>query len=176
MNDYHYIVLRILYFQIRINHDRQWVITQAREGKFTNNDMEQQLATLTLQEISYKRDLAALGQTININALNNWEAKFEEYLADLQSGVVELKEAAPQTDEERHRVFLLRKQVVDTLVEEVKINRNRELNVVIRLDLLKILDQDAGLENLSPAAYSRRGETCTRIHDICHSGLIRLQL
>ena len=161
MNDYHYIVLRILYFQIRINHDRQWVITQAREGKFTNNDMEQQLATLTLQEISYKRDLAALGQTININALNNWEAKFEEYLADLQSGVVELKEAAPQTDEERHRVFLLRKQVVDTLVEEVKINRNRELNVVIRLDLLKILDQDAGLENLSPAAYSKRGETYT---------------
>jgi hypothetical protein len=143
----------------RINHNRLWVITQAREGKFTNNDMEQQLATLTLQEISYKRDLSALSQTININVLNNWEAKFEEYLADLQSGVVELKEAAPQNREERHRVFLLRKQVVDTLVEEVKINRNRELNVVIRLDLLKILDQDAGFENLSPAAYSRRGET-----------------
>jgi hypothetical protein len=43
-------------------------------GKFTNNDMEQQLATLTLQEISYKRDLSALGQTININVLDNWEA------------------------------------------------------------------------------------------------------
>ena len=142
----------------RINHNRQWVITQAREGRFTNNDMEQQLATLTLQEISYKRDLSALGQTININALNNWEEKFEEYLADLQVGVVELKEAAPQTEEERHRVFLLKKKVVDTLVEEVTINRNRELNVVIRLDLQKILDQDAGLENLSPAAYSRRGE------------------
>lgn len=147
----------------RINHDRQWVITQAREGKFTNNDMEQQLATLTLQEISYKRDLSALGQTININALNNWEAKFEEYLGDLQAGVVELKESAPQNEEERHRLFLLRKQVVDTLVEEVKINRNRELNVVIRLDLLKILDQDAGLENLTPAAYSRRAETYSRI-------------
>ena len=145
----------------RINHNRQWVITQAREGRFTNNDMEQQLATLTLQEISYKRDLSALGQTININALNNWEEKFEEYLADLQVGVVELKEAAPQTEEERHRVFLLKKKVVDTLVEEVTINRNRELNVVIRLDLQKILDQDAGLENLSPAAYSRRGEIYT---------------
>jgi len=146
----------------RINHHRQWAITQAREGRFTTNDMEQQLATLTLQEISYKRDLSALGQTININALNNWEAKFEEYLADLQSGVVELKEAAPQTDEERHRLFLLKKQVVDTLVEEVKIDRNRKLNVVIHLDLLKILDQDAGLENISPAAYSRRGEIYTR--------------
>jgi hypothetical protein len=146
----------------RINHGRQWVITQAREGKFTNNDMEQQLATLALQEISYKRDLSALGQTININALNNWEEKFEEYLADLQAGVVELKEAAPQNEEEQHRLFLLKKQVLDTLVEEVKINKNRELNVVIRLDLLKILDQDSGLENLKPAAYSRRGETYTR--------------
>jgi len=150
----------------RINHNRQWVITQAREGRFTNNDMEQQLATLTLQEISYKRDLSALGQTININALNNWEEKFEEYLADLQVGVVELKEAAPQTEEERHRVFLLKKKVVDTLVEEVTINRNRELNVVIRLDLQKILDQDADLENLSAAAYSRRGEIYTHTRSI----------
>lgn len=85
----------------------------------------------------------------------------QEYLADLQSGIVELIEAAPQSEEEQHRLFLLKKQVVDTLVEEVTINRNRELNVVIRLDLLKILDQDDGLENLSPAAYSRRGETYT---------------
>ncbi len=76
----------------------------------------------------------------------------------------------------RHTILLLKKQVVDTLVEEVKINRNREVNVVIRLDLQKILDQDAGSENISYAAYSRRAEIYTRIHDICHSGQIRLQL
>ena len=81
------------------------MITLARQGKFTNNDMEQQLATLTLQEISYKRDLSALGQTININALDNWEAKFEEYLADLQAGVEALKDVAPQNEEERHNFF-----------------------------------------------------------------------
>ena len=60
-------------------------------------------------------------------------------------------------------MFLLKKKVVDTLVEEVKIGRNRELDVVIHLDLLKIIDQDAGLENVSPAAYSRRGEIYTHI-------------
>ena len=146
----------------RINADRQWVITSARQGKFTNNDMEQQLATLTLQKISYKRDLSALGQTININALDNWEAKFEEYLADLQAGVEALKGTAPQNEEERYKLFLLKKQVVDTLVQRVTISKDRKINVEIRLDLLKILDQDAGLENLSPAAYSRRGETYTR--------------
>jgi len=125
--------------------------------------MEQQLATLTLQEISYKRDLSALGQTININAFDNWEAKFEEYLADLQAGVEALKDVAPQNEEEQHNFFLLKKQVVDTLVERVTISKDRKINVEIRLDLLKILDQDADLENLSPAAYSRRGGTYTRI-------------
>jgi hypothetical protein len=39
--------------------------------------------------------------------LNGWEAKVNEYLADLQTGIEELKNTAPQTDEERHKVFLL---------------------------------------------------------------------
>ena len=150
------------------------MITLARQGKFTNTDMEQQLATLTLQEISYKRDLSALGQTININVLDNWEAKFEEYLADLQAGVEALKDTAPQNEEERYNLFLLKKQVVDTLVQRVTISKDRKINVEIRLDLLKILDQDAGLENLSPAAYSRRDETYTRIHDICRAGMVMI--
>jgi hypothetical protein len=160
----------------RINADRRWVITLARQGKFTNNDMEQQLATLTLQEISCKRELSILGQTININALNNWEAKFEEYLADLRVGVAEVKKAAPQNEEEGHNLFLLKKQIVDTLVERVTIGKGREITVEIRLDLLKILDQDADLENLSLAAYSRRGEIYTRIHDICRAGQLCVQL
>ena len=121
----------------RINADRQWVITLARQGKFTNNDMEQQLATLTLQEISCKRELSALGQTININALNNWEAKFEEYLADLQVGVAELKEAAPQSEEERHNLFLLKKQVVDTLVKRVTIGKSREITIELYIVVVR---------------------------------------
>jgi hypothetical protein len=53
-------------------------------------------------------------------------------------------------------LFLLKKQVVDTLVQRVTISKARKINVEICLDLLKILDQDAGLENLSPAAYSKQ--------------------
>jgi DNA invertase Pin-like site-specific DNA recombinase len=153
----------------RINTGRQWVITLARSGKITNTDMEQQLATLTLQEISYKREVSALGQAINISALDNWQAKFDEYLRDLQTGIAELKNAAPQNEEEQHELFLLKKQIVDTLVERVTIHKNREIKVEIRLDLLAILDKDAGLENLTPAAYSRRGEIYTRIR----SGRVR---
>jgi len=119
-----------------------------------------------MQEISLKRELSPLGQAININALNDWEAKFGEYLADLRVGIDELKNAAPQNNEERHQVFLLKKQTVDTLVERVTINKNREIKVEIRLNLLAILDQDAGSGNPNPGAYSRRGEIYTRISDL----------
>jgi len=54
-----------------------------------------------------------LDQAININALNDWETKFAEYLADLWVGIDELKNAAPQNHEERHQVFLLKKQTID---------------------------------------------------------------
>lgn len=58
--------------QIRIKNeleviltDRKWVITQARKGSFTVFDMESQLATLTMQEVSLRRELSSLGQSIN---------------------------------------------------------------------------------------------------------------
>ena len=51
--------------------ERQWVITKARKGVFTSSDMEYQLSQLTFQEVTLKQELATLGETININALNN---------------------------------------------------------------------------------------------------------
>ena len=60
----------------------------------------------------------------------------------MQVGVKELKNAAPQNGEERHNVLLLKRQIVDTLVHKTTIDRNREIMVDIRLNLLAILDQD----------------------------------
>ena len=88
----------------------------------------------------------------------------------------ELKNAAPQDDEERHNLFLLKKGVVNTLVERVTINKDRGIMVEIRLNLFAILDQDAKSEDFATAAYSKRGEIYTRIHDICRAGQIRLRL
>jgi hypothetical protein len=34
-----------------------------------------------------KRELSSLGQAINVNALNDWELKVTEYLANLWAGV-----------------------------------------------------------------------------------------
>lgn len=108
----------------RINADRQWIVTLARKGTNTQSDMEQQLGTLALQEISHKRDLSSLGQTINISSLDNWQAKFEEYLADLRAGVDELKMPLLKLRRSDIICSYSKKQVVDTLVERVTIGKD----------------------------------------------------
>ena len=135
----------------------QWVITQGRKGNITAADMDYQLGALTRQEVSFKRELSSLGQAININALGDWETKINEYLVDLRAGIEELKNAVPQDEEERHNLFLLKKRIVDTLVERVTIDKNREVKVEIRLNLLQILDEEDSESNDPSAVYSRRG-------------------
>ena len=145
--------------------ERQWVITQARKGAFTSADMERQLSILTMQEVSLKHDLSRLGRAIDINALDGWESKFAEYLADLRAGIEELRNAAPQDDEERHHVFLLKKQIIDILVESATIKKNREIKVDIRVNLSKILEQDAASAR-TPGVYIERVGTYTHIRSI----------
>ncbi len=121
--------------------ERQWVITQARKGAISNSDMDYQLGAMTLQELSLKRDLTSIGQAVNIHLLNDWEAKVNEYLVDLQIGLESLN-AAPQNNEERQEIFALKKQIVNTLVRRVTIDRYRELHVEISLNLLNLINND----------------------------------
>jgi hypothetical protein len=55
----------------------------------------------------------------------------------LQSGLEELN-AVPQTDEERLEQFEIKRRVVNTLVEQVTILKNRELKITFRLNLLAL--------------------------------------
>ena len=112
--------------------------------------------------LSLKHELSSLGQRINLNSLNDWEEKCMEYLEDLRIGVEGLKNVAPQNDEERHQVFLLKKQIVDTLIHKATIDRNRKIMVDSRLNLLAIFDQDAKSTMLD-LAYIGKGETYPRI-------------
>ena len=145
--------------------ERQWVITQARKGVFPVSDMEQQLHQLTFQEVSLKNELVSLGEAVNISALEDWESKVVEFLADLKAGVDELKTVAPQTLEEQHEVFLVKKRVVDTLVERIQIDRERNLQVQIRLNLLEIIGKDAQNETTAAVQF-REGEIYTHIQSL----------
>lgn len=137
--------------------ERQWIITQARKGNITSTDMEYQLSAMTMQEVNLKRELGSLGQAINTNMLGDWEAKFNEYLADLQIGIEELKNTAPQTPEEQHQVFLLKKQVVNTLLEEATIDKDREVHVKVRINLLQIVSDDPDSDGSTAAVSTRWG-------------------
>lgn len=148
-----------------VSTERQWVITQARKGAFHVSEMEQQLNQLTFQEVTLKRELSLLGEAININALDDWEKNVAEFFADLRAGVDELKTVTPQTPEEQHEFFLLKKRVVDTLVERIEIDKERNLHVQIRLNLLDIHRKDARNET-NAGAQNSEGEIYTRIPDI----------
>ncbi|MBM4425825.1 MAG: hypothetical protein FJ031_01160 [Chloroflexi bacterium] len=126
--------------------ERQWIITQARKGAITESDMDYQLGALTMQELSLKREYADIGQAVNIHALGDWETKVVEYLADLQAGLNSLN-FTPKNDEERAEIFEFKKQAVNTLVKRVTIDRNRELKVDIRINLLNLYQDNLNQTN-----------------------------
>lgn len=140
--------------------ERDWVVTQARKGVLTTPDMENQLRSLTWMEVNLKRELTRLGRSININALENWERKIEEYWADLEAGIDEIKNAAPQTPEEQHQVFLLKKRIINSLVSRVTIDKQRNLKVEIRFNLFDLEDNNPNQDD-GPAVQVTLAETCT---------------
>ena len=138
--------------------ERQWIITQARKGAITENDMDYQLGAIALQELSLKRAYADIGQAANIYALGDWETRVVEYLADLQAGLDSLN-VTPQNDEERLDIFEFKKQTVNTLVKRVTIDRNRELQVEISINLLNLSHDDPPSEDeFNKRGYPRRIE------------------
>lgn len=62
------------------------------------------------------------------------EEQIKKYIAELQSEMSGLIHSDPQTPEERHQVFLLKKRVVDTVLKEARIDENREINIKFRSD------------------------------------------
>jgi site-specific DNA recombinase len=120
--------------------ERQWVITQARKGRISDEDMEIQLNQISAQELSLKQELSTHSQVIKLSTLNNWEDAAIEYLEDLKLGIESLN-VAPQSDEERHEIFQLKRQIVQTLVDKVLIEKDRALKVVIKLNILSLLQK-----------------------------------
>jgi citrate synthase len=117
---------------------RQQVITEARKKMRADAEFDEQMRELYKVEERLKRRLAALEQEIYTYARLDWEEKIKEYVADLQAGIEGLNKAIPKTPEEQHRIFLMKKQLVDELVAEAMIDGKRNLQVEFRA---KIMDQ-----------------------------------
>ena len=104
-----------------------------------------------------KRRLTALEQEIDPYARLDWEEKVKEYVSNLQAGIIELNNAIPKTPEEQHRVFLLKKQLVDELVAEAMIDGKRDIQVEFRA---KIMDQEVRKKLLD---FPNGGEIVARL-------------
>jgi hypothetical protein len=120
-----------------------------------NDDLGKQIGEFTDKEVGLKRRMAAIEQDLQTHADVDLEAQFDTYLADLQAGMEALKGTLPQTSEERHQLFGLKKRIVDVFWMEATIDENREIQIKVRVDLLKVAGNEAGPER---KAWTKPGE------------------
>jgi len=117
---------------------RQQVITEARKARRVDADFDEQMSELYEIEEQLKRKLSVVEQKMNTFAGMDWGTKVNEYVADLQAGIEELNSVLPQTPEEQHRNFLLKKQLVDELVAEAIIDGKRDIQVQFRAKIINL--------------------------------------
>ena len=134
--------------------ERQQVITWARKGRISEDDMEYQLSNLTLQEIGLRKECADLCEVASIAGLANWEQAVQDYFLALQAGMQEL-DATPTDPEVERKQFELKREIVKALVEKVIIGKGRKMSVVFRLDVLAILERQGQNESIVEFAGRR---------------------
>ena len=118
---------------------RQQVITEARKKMRADAVFDARMRELYTVEERLKRRLTALEQEMDTYVRLDWEEKVKEYVVNLQAGIIELNKAIPKTPDEQHRIFVMKKQLVDELVAEAMIDGKRGIQVESRA---KIMDQE----------------------------------
>jgi hypothetical protein len=93
-----------------------------------------------------------------LQALDRWEDHARQYFADMQKGL-EKRNAAPQTEEERREQFEIKRTTVNHLAEQALIQKDRQLKMTFRLDLLALAQRYASVDRaLRVGTYSDRRE------------------
>jgi len=137
--DYKQIQQEELHLQAEIKKltaERQEFITKARRGQMADQEFTPQISALYDKELGVKRKLTAIEHGKDDFTKLDLEEQIKKYVADLQSEMAELNNANPQTPQERHQVFLLKKRIVDRVLAEARIDENREIHIKFRTDLL----------------------------------------
>lgn len=117
---------------------RQQVITEARKKMRADAVFDARMRELYTVEERLKRRLTALEQEIDTYVRLDWEEKVKEYVVNLQAGIIELNKAIPKTPGEQHHIFLLKKQLVDELVTEARIDGERDIQVEFRAKIMDL--------------------------------------
>jgi site-specific DNA recombinase len=121
----------------RLNDERQEFITKARKERMPDEEFISQLSPLYDKERGVQRRLTAIERAKDDFIQLDLEDQVNRYVDELQSEMTELIHANPQTPEEKHQVFLLKKQVVDVVLAEARIDENREIHLKFRAGFLR---------------------------------------
>ena len=125
--------------QLAGTKERQEFITHALVTRMDDDEFGGKMAVYYEKEAQLKRRETAIQEEMNTYADLDFDARVSAYVKDIQAGLEELNSATPQTSEERHALFFMKKRLVDTLVEEVMIDGNRQIQVKFRADLVNLV-------------------------------------
>jgi site-specific DNA recombinase len=118
----------------RLSDERQEFITKACKEQIPDEEFTPQINALYEKEQGGQRRLTTIERAKDDFAKLDLEEQIKKYVAELQSEIFELIHADPQTPEERHQVFMSKKRVVDTVLDEARIDQNRQIHVKFRSD------------------------------------------
>jgi hypothetical protein len=116
----------------KLNAERQEFITKARKECMPDEEFTPQISALYDKERKVQHRLTTIEREMDDSTKLDLEEQINKDVADLQSEMAELIHANPQTSEERHQVFLLKKQIVDKVLAEARIDENRDIHVKLR--------------------------------------------
>ncbi|MBN1887113.1 MAG: recombinase family protein [Thermoflexales bacterium] len=108
---------------------KQWVITERREKRITQDDYETQIASLYIEESAIKRDLAAASLLIGNQADKLMQVALV-FRQELAAGW-ELLNCEPHNEEERNLQFEGRYKVVQGIVKRVDVATDKTVNVTL---------------------------------------------
>ncbi|MBT3189729.1 MAG: recombinase family protein [Anaerolineae bacterium] len=117
---------------------RQQIITDARKARKDDDDFSELMRGLYGKEERLKHKLATIEQELKTYTELDWERKVIDYVAELQAAMKELNNANSHSPEEQHRVFLLKKQLVDELLAKATIDGERHIQVEFRVKIIDL--------------------------------------
>ena len=93
----------------RLNNERRDFITKARKEQMSDEEFSPQIKAHYEKERGVQRRRTTIERVKDEFTELDLEEQVEKYVVDLQLEITELIHANPQTPEERHQVFLLKK-------------------------------------------------------------------
>jgi HD-GYP domain-containing protein (c-di-GMP phosphodiesterase class II) len=116
----------------QLNDERQEFITKARKGRMPDEKFAPQVSALYDKELGVRRKLTTIERAKEEFTQLDLEEQVKKYVIELQTEMTKLINADPQTPEERHQVFLLKKRIVDSVLQDARVDENREIHIKLR--------------------------------------------